>query len=152
MGASVNTLLAEKTLASAREVMKGLAQAPVTAAELEIAKNEALSQMNKELAKPDGVANAWLDSDTFGLPSLAEQTRALSAITAADLQRVAARLIHDGAFASVVVGNADVLKAQLERTGKVEVFGEIVPKVDPKPEPKTDSSAKPQIKIPAKPE
>lgn len=151
MGASVDTLLAGKTLASAKEVMQTLAKTPVTAGELELAKSEALTLMNKELAKPDGVATAWLDSDTFGLPSIAEQTRALSALTSADLQRVATRLTRDTAFVSVVVGNAETLKAQLEPSGKVEVMGEIAPKIEPKPGTKSDASAKPPSKPPAKP-
>jgi zinc protease len=152
MGASVDSLLAGKTLASAKEVMQALATAPVTAAELDLAKSETLTLVNNELAKSDGVANAWLDSDTYELPSVAEQTRAINAITPGDLQRVAARLIKDAAFASVVVGNSEVLKAQLERAGKIEVMGEIAPKVVPNSQTKSDSSAKPQIKSPAKPE
>ena len=80
--------------------------------------------------------------------------RALSSVTAADIQRVATRLIRDGAFASVVLGNSDVVKAQIERYGKVEIMGEIAPKIDsgsgPKPAPKSESKVKPQAK-PAKP-
>lgn len=152
MGASVDTLLAGKVLASAKEVMETLASTPVTPAEFEQAKSEAVTLMNQDLAKPDGVATAWLDSDTYGLPSVAERTRALSAITPADLQRVATRLVKGGAFVSVVVGNSEVLKAQLERSGKIEVMGEIVPKIEPKVDTKSDTSAKPQTKIPAKPE
>jgi zinc protease len=152
MGATVDPLLAAKTLASAKQVMQALASAPVSAAELDLARAEALTQLNNQLAKPDGVANAWLDSDTYALPSLAEQTRALSALTSADLQRVAARLTKEGGFASVVVGNSELLKAQLERSGKVEVMGEIAPKTEPKSETKPSSSANPQTKNPAKPD
>ena len=148
MGASVDTLLAGKTLASAKEVVQSLANAPVTAAELELARYETLAQINKGLASPDGIANAWLDSDAYGLPSVAEQMRTLSALTAADVQRVASRLIREGAFVSVVVGKSELLKAQLERSTKVEVMGEIVPKA----EPKSESKSNPQIKSPAKPE
>ncbi len=147
MGASVDTLLAGKTLASAREVLQALANAPVSVAEFEQAKAETVSLFNRELSKPDGIATAWLDSDTYGLTSIAEQTRVWSAITPGDLQRVANRLIRDGAIVSVVVGNSAVLKAQLERTGKVEVMGEITPVSDPKPEVKPT----PQIKSPVKP-
>jgi len=74
--------------------------------------------------------------------------RTLSALTAADVQRVASRLIREGAFVSVVVGKSELLKAQLERSTKVEVMGEIVPKA----EPKSESKSNPQIKSPAKPE
>jgi hypothetical protein len=87
---------------------------------------------------------------------VAEQTRALNALTPSDLQRAATRLIREGTFASVVVGNSEILKAQLERSGKVEVMGEIVPKTEPqsgpKPETKSKPVAKPQTNSPAKPE
>jgi hypothetical protein len=118
--------------------------------------------VNKELATPEGVANAWLDVDTFGLPSVAEQLRALAAVSASDIQRVATRLLQDGAFATVAVGNSDVVKAQIERYGKVEIMGEIDPKVKPKAEPKNDlkpgiksersPNAKPQTVFPVRPE
>jgi zinc protease len=151
MGAGVDTVLAGKTLASAKEVMQSLASSPVAAAELEQAKNELVTQANNQLAKPDGVADAWLDGDTYGLPSVAERMRALTSVTAADLQRVATRLIHDGAFASVVLGNSEVVKAQIERYGKVEIMGEIAPAnepgTNPKPAPKSESN----VKLPAKP-
>lgn len=152
MGASVDTLLAGKTLASAKEVLQSLSSSPVTPAELEQVKGEAVTSITKELAKPDGMADAWLDGDTYGLPSVAEQMRALTAITAADIQRVATRLVRDGNFASVVVGNSEVMKAQLERSIKVEIMGEIAPQSPAKLETKSDRNSKPQTKPPAKPE
>ncbi len=155
MGASVDTLLAGKTLASAKEIMQALASSPVAAAELEQAKNELITLFSNQLAKPDGVADAWLDGDTYGLPSVAEQMRALRAVTAGDLQRVATRLVHDGAFASVILGNSEVVKAQIERYGKVEIMGEIAtknePGTEPKSAPKSESNVKPQVRPPAKP-
>ncbi|HUS11397.1 MAG TPA: insulinase family protein [Pyrinomonadaceae bacterium] len=156
MGVGVDNLLAGKALASAREVIQSLANSPVSAAEVDQARNEVLALANKELANADGIAGAWLDSDTYGLPSIAEQLRTLSAITSADIQRAASRLVRDSAFASVVVGNAEVLKAQIERYGKVESMGEIAPKIDPPVESrsdlKTNNNVKPQIKTPQKPE
>lgn len=154
MGASVDAVLAGRALASAKETLQSLASRPVTPAELELAKNELVSLNNNQLAKAEGVADAWLDGDTYGLPSIAERTRALSAVTAADLQRVASRLIRDGSFASVVLGNSEVVRAQIERYGKVEILGEIAPpraavKTKPKSTTKSDSSVKPQDKTPA---
>ncbi len=156
MGASVDSLLAGKALSSAREVMQSLATSPVSASELEQAKTEFLALTTRDLATPDGVAAAWLDGDTFNLPSVAERTRALAAITSADIQRAAARLTRDGSYASVAIGNAEVLKTQIERYGKVEIMGEIAPKVEatvaPKSELKTHGNIKPQVKTPSKPE
>jgi zinc protease len=156
MGVGVDSVLAGKALVSAPEVMQSLASSPVSPTELEQARIEAVTLANKELANPDGVANAWLDSDTYGLPPAAERIRALNTITAADVQRAAGRLVHDNAFASVVVGNAEVLKAQIERYGKVESLGEITPNSDQPVESRTDlktkNNVKPQIKTPARPE
>jgi hypothetical protein len=136
--------------------MQYLASSPVTAAELEQAKNEAVAAANKELSSADGIAGAWLDGDTYALPSVAERMRTLNAVTSADIQRVASRLVRENAFASVVAGNADVVKAQIERYGKVESLGEIVPKSEPRVESrsdlKTNNNVKPQIKTPPKPE
>ena len=155
MGASVDTVLAGKTLSSAKEVMQSLASSPVTVVELEQAKNELVTLAGNQLAKPDGVADAWLDGDTYGLSSVAERMRALSGVTAADIQRAATRLILGGAFASVVLGNSEVVKAQIERYGKVEIMGEITPKsepgTEPKSAPKSESNVKPQVRPPAKP-
>jgi zinc protease len=156
MGVSVDSLLAGKALVSAKEVMQSLASSPVTAAELEQARNEAVAAANKELSNADGIAAAWLDGDTYALPSVAERMRTLNAITSSEIQRAANRLVRDNAFASVVVGNADVVKTQIERYGKVESMGEIVPRSEPRDESrsdlKTNNNVKPQIKTPPKPE
>ena len=155
MGAGVDTVLVGKALASAKEVMQSLASIPVSAGELEQARSELVAQATNALAKPDGIADAWLDGDSYGLPSVAERMRALSALTANDLQRVATRLFRDGASASVVIGNSDGVRAQIEQYGKVEIMGEIAPSKEPKletkSEPKPDPNAKPQVRSPAKP-
>lgn len=155
MGASVDTLLAGKALATAKEVMQSLANSPVSATELEQARSEAVAAANKELSNADGISAVWLDGDTYGLPSVAERMRTLNALNSADIQRAGGRLTHDNAFASVVVGDAEVVKAQIERYGKVESMGEIVPKNEPREsrsELKTNNNVKPQIKTPPKPE
>ena len=151
MGASVDNVLAGKTLASAKETLQSLASSAVSAAELEQARSELVTQATNALAKPEGIADAWLDGDTYGLPSVAERMRSLSGISSGDLQRVATRLVHDGAFASVVLGDSGLVKAQIERYGKVEVMGEIGPAKEPKSEPKPGSNAKPPNRSPAKP-
>jgi hypothetical protein len=99
--------------------------------------------MNKQLANHDGIAEAWLDIDTYGLPSIADQTRALSSATQADVQRAATRLFYNTPTASVVIGNSDLVKSQLERYGKVELMGEIKPMPE---KPSDKNSTKPQNK------
>jgi predicted Zn-dependent peptidase len=151
MGASVDNLLAGKALGTARDSIQSMTTSPVTPAELEQAKAQLVAQINKELMNSSGVADAWLDVDTYGLPSVAASVRALSAVSASDVQRAATRLLRDGAFASIVVGNSEVVKTQLERYGKVEILGEIDQKKETKTENRSDLKAKPQTKSPAKP-
>ena len=149
VGAAVEHLLAGKFLHDAREVMSSLVAAPVSVAELDQARNEILATRNKELAKPEEVADSWLDMDTYGLSSAAEQTRVITAITPNDLQRVATRLFRDAAIASVAVGNSELVKTSVERYGKVELIGEVVSNSQTAP---AQNSGNPQTKAPAKPE
>ena len=149
IGASVEHLLAGKFLHDAREVLNSLVASPVSVAELEQARNEILVARNKDLARPEVVADSWLDMDTYGVPSAAEQTRVMTTVTPNDLQRVAARLFRDASIASVAVGNSELVKTSVERYGKVELIGEVVSNS----QKETDqNSGKPQPKVPAKPE
>ncbi|MDQ6653793.1 MAG: hypothetical protein M3Y84_13755, partial [Acidobacteriota bacterium] len=121
----------------------------VTTSELEQAKTELVALANKELSKAEGVANIWLDVDTYGLPSMGEQMRSLSSASTGDLQRAAARLFRNGTFASVVVGNSNLVKAEIERYGKVELLGDVTPRVEVKPDQK---APKPQTRSPSNPD
>lgn len=125
MGAGGDSLLAAKTLKTAREVLKSFSNTPITTAELEQARSEVVAQVMKHLAKPEGVAEAWLDMDTYDLPPLAEQLATLNAVSSADLQRVAARLFREAPIASVVIGNSKQLQAVLAPEIKVELMGEL---------------------------
>jgi predicted Zn-dependent peptidase len=141
MGATVNSSLAARTMVNAKEVFRSLIGAPVSAAELDQARNEAMIVFTKGLAKPDGLAEAWLDLDTYKLQPIAEQLQSLQKISAADLQRTASRLFGKAAIASVAIGNGELLKAQLEKDTPVELLGEV------KAEPKVTSP--PQVAKPA---
>ncbi len=152
MGATVENLLAGKALSAARDVLRSLATTPVTPAELDHARTEVISAF-KDRSKPDGIAEAWLDIEVYKLPPIEEQARALNAISAEDLRRVAGRLVDERGIASVVVGNADLVKTQLEQIGKVEVMGEMQPKPDASPESRsTPNAPKPPIKSSSKPD
>lgn len=146
MGTTIDHLLAGKALTSAQEIVRALTSASVTAAEMEQARNELLAVANKELGNPDGLAEAWLDMDTYGVPSATENLNKVNSITPADLQRTAGRIFSEGAFASVVVGNSDLVKSQLETFGKVELMGAIGPKPDDQNQnkPKTSTGSKPE--------
>lgn len=147
MGTTADHLLAAKTLAAAQEIVKQLARNPVPAGELDQAKVDLLATLNKEVGDPDGLADGWLDMDTYGVNSFAEQIRTVNTITAGDLQRAAGRLFNEGAYASVVVGNSELVRTQLEPLGKVEVMGAVAPKTE-----RTADQDKPKIAVPSKPE
>lgn len=109
MGASVEGAAAQKTLQAALEVIKSLAGTPASPTELEAVKGFSFGLSNQTA---DSMATAWLDIDTFGLPSITDQQRAINAISAADLQRAATRLWSNNPIASVIVGNEEQLKAE----------------------------------------
>lgn len=109
MGASVDGAAAQKALEAAHELIKSLMSVPASPAELEATKGFSFGLANQT---PDEMTTAWLDIDTFGLPSIAEQLRLSKAISAADLQRVAGRLFGANSVASVIVGNVEQLKAE----------------------------------------
>lgn len=147
MGTSIDPLLTGKALTSARDVAKGLASGPVTITELDQARNELIGAINNQIAKSDGVSDGWLDIDTYGVSSTSDSIRQLSNITPADLQRTAGRLFSEGAFASVVVGNSELVKVPLESFGKVELMGAVETKKDGATE-----TSRPKASIGSKPE
>lgn len=146
LGTTVDPLLTGKTLTTARAIVQQLARSPVLPTELDQAKSELLSISNKELGEPDGLAEAWLDMDTYGAQSVSERLRQLNSITPADLHRVAGRLFHDGAYASIVVGDSDLVRSQVETFGKVELMGAIDSKIESGRDnkPRTPAGVKPE--------
>jgi zinc protease len=136
MGASVRNPAAASALAAARNVLRSLAATPPAATEFERVRNEALATFNKQAEEPASLADMWLDVETYRLKPVGDQARALSLITPADAQRVAARLFRETPVVAVVVGSASQLRADLESAGRIEVSGEAaVPKATPTPTP-----------------
>ena len=95
--------------------MNALAQAAPTAAEVNIARGELLSQISKQMSQPEGLGNMWLDVDTF---KLARKPNTIQSVTPGDVQRVAFRLFKNRPVATVVVGNSEELKSAF--AGKVD--------------------------------
>lgn len=151
MGSSVDNLLAGKALATAQDVIKSLANTPVSAAELDEARREIVARFTGELGKPDGIAQALLDRDTYGIPSGQEQIQVLNQVSQSDLKRATTRLFEGGFVASVVVGNSEAVIPMIERHVKIELLSDLKPKTEAgmgKPEPNpvkpgTSPSAKP---------
>ena len=109
MGSAVDGAAAAKTLEAAHAVIKSLVSTPASGAELEMVKGFSFGLANQT---SDTMATAWLDIDTYGLLAIDEQLRLRNSISAADLQRVARRLFGSNSIASVIVGNAEQLKAE----------------------------------------
>ncbi|HZE62475.1 MAG TPA: hypothetical protein VE056_01280, partial [Pyrinomonadaceae bacterium] len=142
-------LLTTKTLSTAHQVLQSLISQPVTEAELEAARTQAIAALSKQLGTNDGTADAWLDVDTYAVKSGDDRLRDLAKISSSDLKRAANRLFWDVPVASAVIGNSEVLKPQLERYGKIELFGEL----PAGPNVTSDSkSSQPQTKPTPKPE
>lgn len=147
MGAGIDNLLADKALVTAQETIKSFATQPITDAELEAARGQAIANLSKQLGTPEGIADAWLDVETYAVKSGSEQMIALASISANDLKRAANRLFWKVPMASAVVGSSELLKPQLERHGKLELIGEVAPaakEADGKTQkPQSKSSDKP---------
>jgi zinc protease len=136
LGASAGSAAeAAGALAAAREVLRQLAAQQVTSARLEAARQEVAAAWARAAQGDEGAANLWLDAHTYDstIVSGAEAQRALSSLTPAEVQRVAARLFQHTPAAAVAVGDAESLRAELARAGGVEIFGEAAGKVDAPP-------------------
>jgi zinc protease len=103
---------ASKAVSAAQDVMRKLSQAPPVADEFERARTMVAARLSQQLSQPSGLAEAWLDVDTFKSPRPSTVSTLIGSYTPADVQRVATRLFKDAAAASVVVGNSEQLKAQ----------------------------------------
>jgi predicted Zn-dependent peptidase len=106
-----------KAVVTAYNIMKALSQAPPAADELERARSSLSSQLSQQFSQPAGLAEAWLDVDTFKSSRPSTVSVLLRSLTAADIQRVAGRLFKDASAATVVVGSAEQLNSQFSGWG-----------------------------------
>jgi len=109
---------ASKAVAAAQDIMRKLSQATPSADEFERARTMLNAQLSQQLSQPAGLAEAWLDMDTFKSPRPNTVSTLITRYTPADVQRVATRLFKDAPAATIVVGNSEQLKAQFP--GNVE--------------------------------
>lgn len=119
LGASVPTASAAKAVTAAQETIRSMAQNGPTLAELDRARGVMLADISRQASQPESIATLWLDLDTFKLAPLNTQARVLQNLTVQDVQRVAARLFKDDSTATIVVGDAEQLKAGF--VGSVEM-------------------------------
>ena len=103
---------ASKAVAAAQDIMRKLSQATPSADEFERARTMLNAQLSQQLSQPAGLAEAWLDMDTFKSPRPNTVSTLITRNTPADVQRIATRLFKDAPAATIVVGNSEQLKAQ----------------------------------------
>jgi zinc protease len=127
MGAQFQTPAeASKALEAARAILRDVSTNAPGAPELENAKRAAASSLVRSAQGDEGTATSWLDEQTYNTSAAtaAGMARAANDLTPADAQRVAARLFLHTPAATVAVGDAAQLRAELSRAGAVEVSGE----------------------------
>lgn len=144
MGATVNELTAADSLANARKVIESLMTTAATPDEIERAKNDVIGDVMTMVAKPEALADPWLDADTYRLSAAQDQIALLRNVTPADVQRVANRLFNK-TIVSVVAGESAPLKAALQGRYQYEVLGEIAaPAPSQKPPTKPANNINPR--------
>jgi len=144
MGTTVNELTAADSLANAKKVIESLMTTAATPDEIERAKNDVIGDAMTMLAKPDALADPWLDADTYRLSAAQDQIALLRNVTPADVQRVANRLFNK-TIVSVVAGESAPLKGALQGRYQYEVLGEIAtPAPSQKPPTKPANNINPR--------
>jgi len=142
LGTSVKNLNAAKALVAAQNVIRSLMTTPLTATELEKARNELNSELARQLSEPSSLIELWLDAETFKLGSVNQMSSGLRTLTANDVQAVAGRLFKEKPLAAVILGNYDELKPGFSNMEKLEILG------DPSITPATNKPASPPAKKP----
>jgi zinc protease len=145
MGTTVGTQMVADSVGSAKKVIDSLITNPITVAELERAKREAIAEISSTVSRSENAPDAWLDMDTYRLKAFQDPITSVQSVSVTDVQRVAARLFKDAAIATVVVGDPVQLKPALQGRLQFEVLGEMPqPTASPKPPAKPGSASSPR--------
>ncbi|HEX8353968.1 MAG TPA: insulinase family protein, partial [Pyrinomonadaceae bacterium] len=141
---------AARALEAARAVLRDLSANAPTQAEFDAAKRAAASSLAAGAQGDEALADAWLDEHTYKTTAATarELARAAEALTPPEAQRVAARLFLHTPVATVALGDAAQLRAELARVGAVEVFGEAAARPAPTPTPAKPQQPALQLKRP----
>jgi zinc protease len=96
---------------------------PPTGSELEEMRALAVGQFALGIQTSDAVLDSLVNLDVYGLPedSLDTYRSRIRAVTAADVERLASKLLHPDRTAIVLVGPAEDLTPQLKDLGPIEV-------------------------------
>jgi zinc protease len=143
MGNAVNQKETVDSIATAKKVVDSFTTTPVTAPEVQRARQEILTEENPGLSKIESEPDSWLDMDTYSLKSVPDRIASIQAVSPGDVQRVATRLFKDAPVATVVAGDAQQLKSLLQGRVQFEVLGEVpakIPTTKPPIKPGTTTS------------
>jgi len=115
---------------------------PITADEIQRAKDAILNAFVFRLDSPDKILGERMVYEYFGYPPdwLDKYQAEIKKVTAADVNRVAAKYLHKDQLAVLVVGNTKDFDKPLSSLGPVKEIGITIP---PPPGVKQDESSKP---------
>ncbi|MGC1978822.1 MAG: pitrilysin family protein, partial [Candidatus Sulfotelmatobacter sp.] len=124
------------------EDIDDLAKKPITDEEIKHAKDAILNAFIFRLDSPDKVLSERLTYEFYGYPSdwLDKFPAEIQKVTAADVNRVAAKYVHRDQLAVLVVGNTKEFDKPLSSLGAVKEIDITIP---PPPGAKEEENAKP---------
>ena len=131
MGTTVSPQSTAEVITSAKKVLEAMITTPVTVSEIEKAKQGVILDLTTQTPRSEVEVQEWLDMYTYRLKTAQDNVGLVQTVTPGDLQRVASRLFKDARLATVVVGDAQVLKTALQGQLPFEVLGETPEKAMP---------------------
>lgn len=108
-----------EVIALLRDIMQQLRQSPVSAEELQLAKDSLINSFIFAFENSHAIAVRSMEQDFYGYPDgyLENYRQRLSEVTVADVQRVAQHYLHPQQQVLVLVGDEQQLPQPLERLG-----------------------------------
>ena len=123
-GAEVRTEVTDGAMTEFMKELKRLRDEPVPADEFENAKRAIVGSFALSLEQPSTLLNNIIQQKLYNLPADYWDTypQKVSAVTVADVQRVAQKYLDAGHLQVVAVGDASKAREALAKYGKVEVY------------------------------
>ncbi|MFC3490905.1 M16 family metallopeptidase [Glycomyces rhizosphaerae] len=118
----VATEVTGPALEEVRNELRGMAERPPAADELDLARRYALGSVKLATATQSGIANYISVLAAAGLPLawLAEHSERIREVTPADVQRVAAERLDPDRAVTVVLGDGEAIREPLAAFGEIE--------------------------------
>lgn len=118
-----------EAIQAAREDVDNLAKQPITDEEIQHAKDGILNAFIFRLDSPDKILGERMTYEYYGYPPdwLDKYQAEIKKVTAADVNRVAAKYLHKDQFAVLVVGNTKEFDKPLSSLGAVKEIDITIP-------------------------